>query len=659
MSTGDQKVSLYEKQNLGQQDLLTYWFNYQDTKLNDVVSYTFLSAGILSTQPITLSSVSNDTFRAVLTNANTGVDDDGHIMDLSNLSVAWYQEIAFENSNAIPYYVGFRYQSVPSEAEPNPRSAEAEYSLYKDLIGELGDPDSVTDNTTYIRLVLDGILEAGVDHSGRLVRVYLDNPVSPDSSIAFYDGTVVYSTNNYVDIPYTAIAGPLGQTAPDFPISTTASDYTVHVKGLSWFRNTDIRTDGNYAFIGITTGNGPAATPVSFDISDQVLTLFNSLDNAYRGGSTATPAAGRNISVDKWAVELSQSASAQRGSDIGNAIMRFNKIGETIDGGAHTMKFHPDGVWAIGDIELENLTDGGPDLLAEESVTLGVGTNVVTFTGGTVDLTTFNDWLNSNLFFVWITGTTNSAQDGLYIGSPPASSTTIAVLNLDTGTPVFVAAGASVKARIFIPANYSILDDPYVPVSVSNLALRLESNESTRIGKDILTYGTIDGTIPYVRYRSSDGGTTKLNSWYDICPGKIRARGGGSLNSEYDAEDKVVGSAMYVIDKMSISELHTTLEPDETTYEWGYDYRGADFSKGSNTPSYQLSQTLRYPMFNEVTNDLFQEENFTRVNGTTLQLTRVGADSTTSIPAIPSGFPFYGWVLAEVEYTPSNSSDGV
>ena len=215
MPTGDKRVNLYHKRNVPQEGWEEHFFTFLDNKVNDTTRAAFLSAGVLDDKQIGLTSSVNDTISLDLTDADRGIDDSGHIVDLGNLDASLYEDYPFENNTGDTYYVGFRYQSVPNDLERNPRSSEPEYPWYLDTIGELGNPDSVTDNSTDITLVIDGILENGVDHSGRPVVVWLVNPVSPVDSVGYYTGTVVYSGGeNQVVIPYTALAGPLGQTAP-------------------------------------------------------------------------------------------------------------------------------------------------------------------------------------------------------------------------------------------------------------------------------------------------------------------------------------------------------------------------------------------------------------------------------------------------------------
>ena len=247
MATGDKKSNIYNKRLMPQEAWADHLLDYLNVKINDTTRAAFLQPGILSDKSIDLTSSADDTFSLDISEADRGVDGLGEILDLGEVASSFYENVPFENENAVDYYVGFRYASVPDDAERNPRSTEPAYPWYLDSIGEVGNPDSVTDNTTYIRLILNGIFESGVDHRGKSVTVWLNKPVSPSATVAYYNGTVAYSApNNYVDIPYSPGAGPLGQTAPTFPISTTALDYSVWVKVVSWFRNTDIISMHSY-----------------------------------------------------------------------------------------------------------------------------------------------------------------------------------------------------------------------------------------------------------------------------------------------------------------------------------------------------------------------------------------------------------------------------
>lgn len=659
MPTGDKHVDIYNKQLVPQQGWDQYFFRYLDEKVNAATRSAFLTSGVLSDKEIGLGSTANDTFSADLTDASRGVDDIGHIMDLANLRTEDYEEIPFENALGITYYVGFRYQAVPSGIERNPRSSEPEYPYELDTIGELGEPDSVTDNTTYIRLELDGLLEAGVDHSGRLVRVYLDNPVSPVEAVAYYDGTVSYGTTNYVDIPYTPTAGPLGQTAPTYPISTTASDYRVHVYGLSWFRNTDISTDGTYVFLGTVQGSGAGTTPTVFDTTGQIKAFLISLQRAYYGNSTDDPAPGRSIWAHRGSVYLRQNAASSYDQDGANALLWFDKKDEDLPISLSflTLWGNDNSFAQIHDASLRSVNDGvGNNLQELEAATISGDT--ITLTRAGADLTAFDDiWGDTG--FVFLENTTGGTYDGLYIKSGTVTATTMQVIGLDLAAPTFPA--DTCQVRFFVPQWIHFFSDPFGSTFTGGGQTQ-KLVPRTGEGFDLNMYGSptdVDQNW-FIRASNRDGGAAL---WFNLFPGKMAMTGGGvNLNGKSYYGQEVHGNAHYLSDKRTLVGTETGYRPDENEGEWGYDYRGTDFDKYATTdePGHQLAGTFRQPLtaYDGGTQPLISEEPFTSTAVNILNFTRAGFDNYF-VPAFTGGTGGRSWILAEVQFDTPHSTDGI
>lgn len=654
MPTGSKHIDIYNKQLVPQQGWDQYFFRYLDEKVNAATRSAFLSAGVLSDKTIGLNSSANDTFSADITNASRGVDDTGHIMDLALAETEEIEDIAFENAIGITYYVGFRYQQIPSGIERNPRSSEPEYPYQLDTIGELGNPDSVTDNTTSIRLEIDGILEAGVDHSGRLVRVWLDNPVSPVDAVAYYDGVVEYDGNNYVEVPYTPTAGPLGQTAPTYPISITALDYWVLVRGLSWFRNTDISTDGNYVFLGTVQGSGAGTTPTVFDINGQIATFLISLQRAYYGNSTDTPAPGRSIWAHRWAVKIRQNGSSSYDQDQMNAPLVIDKQDDTclitqgtvhIYGNENTLISHS--------MAFQSLNDGvGGNLQKLEAATI-LG-NTITFTRPGVNLLAFADWFD---FSVWvlIENTTGGLYDRLYLQGGGVTANTMVLNTLDLTNPAFPA--DTCQARVFFPmwghffqdfhsSSYSDMGGTYrmVPKSGDGLYLRM--------------IGTPTGENKWLRAGCQEG--SERNYFLNLLAGRVYMKGGGQRSFSDKYQSEVVGHAQFQSDKRSINSLSTDWQPTETYGEWGFDYRGGDFGKGyvGEIAGHQVAASFRQPLtvYDGGSQPLQVEEPFTTTANNVIDCTRVGFDNAM-VPAY--GSAGRSWVFVEIQFDTPDVKDGV
>ena len=503
------------------------------------------------------------------------------------------------------------------------------------------------------------MLESNVDHSGRPVRVWLKNPVAATENDAYYEGTVSYGApDNYVDIPYTASAGPLGQTSPTFPISTTAADYQVHVQGVSWSDGDDYRTDANYAFIGIVTGNGPSATPVTFDISDQRPAFLISLDRAYRANSVATPAPGRKIWVDKWAMELVQSASSQRGEDIANAALLVNKLGESITGG---MGVNVYGSWQ-DDVHLafnswRNAADAasGGDLQPVEDVDLAA-TNTINFNRGAVDLASIEDIIRNGAA-VLVTDTTSNAQDGLYMLAGITDLNTVTVVNFDGTDPGF-SNESNVNARIMLMATVFCSRDLFDTTFDDEAFGQYIYFGQAHDGIQITQRGAPQGASSWLSCNSTEGANRNQHAL--IHAGRFLARGGGKSRV---GQGLVGGLAQFASDKVDTTEIYTTWLPSEGE-DWGFDYRGSSYGNDTSQddPSYQLAATFRHPywMYNSGANDLEASEPFTRYDADQLGIASAGdIEKLVGDPGTtPASSPGSGWVLAEVRYSGGDTTDG-
>lgn len=433
MPTGSSKINVYEKRLLERTAVKDNFLDFLKDSIDEVSAAIFQgTAGILDDDEIEITSSSNDTFTLDITNASRCLVGGGQIIDLSLRPSSLYTTVAFENNTGSTYSVGIKYAEVETGIELNPRTGDPEYPKLLQTYGELDHPDSVTDNTTYIRLVIDTVTDGGdgEDHSGRTVSVWLADPVSGVESVAYWSGTTSYSASpgNYVDIPYTSPNGPLGQDTGVDPPSTTAADYWVFIEGPSWRdkANKDLSTDSEYAFIGEITGNGPAATPVGFDISGQVPIFINSLDRAYDGPTGS--GSGRKIFVDAGAVEMRTRSS---NTDELYGTLRLDRKGDTGDGGMalQTICDQSDGKTANA-VHLTPLTHATGNCIVDNPGT-SVNPDKIDRTGS-VNWTTSN--VSTRMDLAWLQGF--STIDGLY-EIVSVGSTQLQLRNLDGTTPTF------------------------------------------------------------------------------------------------------------------------------------------------------------------------------------------------------------------------------
>lgn len=188
------------------------------------------------------------------------MDGVGHML-LPFESAVW-ENVDFENTNTISYYVALHHTEYPVGITVNPVTGYPQWNYWTEEIGLEADPTSVVDNGNgTITMVVDSVLEANCDHSGRVVKVWKNSleKNANTEAIAIEECTVTYSGGNN-KITTTAA---FGQST----VSTTVSDYSVSLIGPSVSRYTDLRAEDEYTFIGIITGNG--GTPTAFDTSDQ------------------------------------------------------------------------------------------------------------------------------------------------------------------------------------------------------------------------------------------------------------------------------------------------------------------------------------------------------------------------------------------------------
>lgn len=263
MATGQSKINIYLKKFLPQQQMVLNFLDYLRNQDIENLKLQYPNQGFFYGN--SLAGSGPDEITAATPSLAT--DGQGNLLKLDPAEAV----ATFENALGIPYHVGMRYNVLEQGTEVNVRTGQIEYTFFKDAIGEKGEPNSVTDNGTTLRLIVDSIFEAGVSHAGRQVIVYLKRAVG--QADAFFTGVVQWDgSNNYVDTTHL-----IGQTAG--LVSIDPSDYWVFAPGLTIRRNTDLSLDPVYVYYGIVTGVGAGNTPTPADIDTSLATVL------YTGGS--------------------------------------------------------------------------------------------------------------------------------------------------------------------------------------------------------------------------------------------------------------------------------------------------------------------------------------------------------------------------------------
>ena len=253
MTTSAKKINIPFGKFISQQQLVDNFLEYLSVQDFDYFKTMYPVDGFFSGGSLTDDGAD----RLKVGTPLKATDGLGHLLSLDPSEAA----VQFENTIATPYYVGLRFNYVPSGIEVNPKTGKFDYSKNEERVGELASPDAVVDNGATITFTVDSVTEASVDNTGRKVLCYLKTAVG--EADAFYEGTVFYSGGvNKVTTTHL-----LGQTAGG--VSVTASDYQVLLIGPTVKKNTDLSTIPSVAFVGTVTGAGAGNTPTTFDTTTQ------------------------------------------------------------------------------------------------------------------------------------------------------------------------------------------------------------------------------------------------------------------------------------------------------------------------------------------------------------------------------------------------------
>ena len=259
MTTGANFANITDKSILGFRDFKDRWLTHLRTLAADVTRAQWDVDGVYN-NALTLSSPGDDTIQ--VDGSSRATDGVGHIFDPANIP-AGEKSVPFENDFSVNYEVGFKYAERPRTIRLNTRTGAPEYGYFEEIVGESADPTSVVNNGSTLTFNVNSVTEAGVDNTGRQVLVFKKTPAlgALTESVAIQVLTVGFSGGNNT----VTTADLMGQTAP----STTASDYTVILLGISVKRNLSIEAATGFTFIGVVEGTGSPSTPTNFDETNQ------------------------------------------------------------------------------------------------------------------------------------------------------------------------------------------------------------------------------------------------------------------------------------------------------------------------------------------------------------------------------------------------------
>lgn len=389
MATGAQQVFFQQKRILGLEDFNDRFMEYLKAKTEELFALTYNVGGVFTNQ-ITFSASGPDQF-----DLDTGIpstDGNGHVLTLdANLG----ENIQFENTLGITYYVGLRHSMRPVGVQINPRTGFPEFQISEETIGDSAAPDSIVNLGSNLEMIVDSVTEVGVNNTGRQVLVYKNVPGhnATSEAVAIETATVTWDgVNNKIQTA--ALFGQVGTP------STTASDYTVILLGPTVKRNTDLSLTLGNAFIGTVLGTGAGNPPAVFDVSGQnrIDTTLTGLDDITRVGTNLD----LKISVDAHPADVNENQIEVLDAPGGSVVFSVDEAGNVrVEGNLIVV-----GTETVQNVETvntnqiigNNLIAGDND--ADSHTIQGTFTHVSTGFGGTtfqIDGTTGDITFNSAL----------------------------------------------------------------------------------------------------------------------------------------------------------------------------------------------------------------------------------------------------------------------
>lgn len=262
--TGDTWLILEPTSILALQDLDTALIDVVSDAMRQTLVDVYGSGGVFTPAAATFTVAGS----AIDLDADfSAITGEGDRLEADSAADEW-NAIPFANVGATVYYVGARMNRVPSRATANTIDGTPIYDREGEVIGEVGNPDSVSLPTaTTLRLVITTLAAPGWTAAGtRPVRVWLDGAPETTSGEAIYVGTASYTGGQVrIDIPHV-----LGQSSP----STTAADYKVALLGPTIHTST-MAGDDAYVFLGtVTSGVWSDAGQVAITPWADLLALF-------------------------------------------------------------------------------------------------------------------------------------------------------------------------------------------------------------------------------------------------------------------------------------------------------------------------------------------------------------------------------------------------
>ena len=332
MSTGDRFVNILPKKLLGFQDFDDRLLRYFKKLIRDTNSTVYGQNGFFDTT-VTVSPNGTDKFQ--LDSDALATDGIGNLLLTDAESSGRDSGISFENQTGENYFIALNSVERPVGIQINPRTGQPEFQQLEEVIGELGEPSSVTDNGTFLSFNIDSIAKKftpednDLKQTGRTCLVWKVAPgsLATTEALAIESTTVTYpSVNNVINT-----TGLLGQTAGN--VTLDPSQYRVLLLGPTVSLK-DLTGETGMVFVGKIVGNGPGATPSAGVIGDQ-----NSLSSAAFldfGDFTTLINSKNRIEVVAKASDSPDTPQVAVKNDIGTTVFSVDEDGDTLVGGDFT-----------------------------------------------------------------------------------------------------------------------------------------------------------------------------------------------------------------------------------------------------------------------------------------------------------------------------------
>jgi hypothetical protein len=233
MATGDQRSNYAIKRYTSHNDMKLDFDLIRDI-YTSIYKRTYRSkeslikSGVLDSTVLIQVDFSNDLV-SVYPEIFSGMTASGRVVTTNSTHT---RNRFFENTIGYNYIVAINHCEIPNGVRNNPRSGLFEYDTYKNEVGTVLTPTSVTDNGNgTITFDITNLFQSGVDFSRNNVYVWLVNPLANAENVYIEKLPVVFTTpNNLI-----TTAGSLGQTI----ISTNPSDYLIATLGIEFRRISD------------------------------------------------------------------------------------------------------------------------------------------------------------------------------------------------------------------------------------------------------------------------------------------------------------------------------------------------------------------------------------------------------------------------------------